>query len=142
MNTQAFRNAQQVARGYGDIFGIGSARGFPQQSPIITAVVHSSQAVCAGSAAEVGIDYNPLPGGPVIDRFTQGGYLPSPIGAGDVRVLQLQSWPTPADPDIQVVQGSGPQADKHLPWTWLWGRKIGVFEDAGISVFVNQDGFQ
>jgi hypothetical protein len=59
-----------------------------------------------------------------------------------MRVIQLQSRPTLAYPDIQVVQRGGFQAHKHLTGTRLRGWEVTVLKDIDISVLVKEDGFQ
>jgi hypothetical protein len=120
---------QQVPLGDHHILGVSPVAGLSQQVPFKAAVVHPGLAIFAISAAQVAVDHHPLADGKAAHPASQGGYLASAIRPRDVRVLQLQTRPALADPDIHAVQGGGPQPDQDFSGTGLWVGQLPVLQD-------------
>jgi hypothetical protein len=94
------------------------------------------------TAAEIGVDYHAIADAYVIHAVTQRDYISCSIRSRNVRQRQLESGPAIPNPNINMVEGSCPQADQSLVRAGLGVGKISVLEDLGPTVLVEVDGFQ
>jgi hypothetical protein len=72
-----------------------------------------------------------------------GLHLADDVAAEAVGVGELEAREPAADPEVEVVEGDGPDADAHLAGRGVGDVDLGGFEDAGgveVAVGVEDDG--
>jgi hypothetical protein len=76
-----------------------------------------------------------------VNRGSDFGDFSGDVAAGDMRERNGNSRKTAANPEVEMVQGAGVDADESIGWSEVGLVDIRVMEDAGIAVVMEKDGF-
>ena len=136
------RQRHDVAGGHDDLLGVRAHRAFAQDGVINAQLVFAAQAVLTLATTQRGINGHALAlvqaAHVLADRRNHAG----PVGAGHVRQLEFQAWPTLAHEQVEPVQRAGLNVDQHVEGADARRRQFGGLQHVKSAMLVEDDGFQ
>jgi hypothetical protein len=101
----------------------------------------SATGIFVGSQTDTGVDDDGLACTPAGDISSDLDDFTGDIGSAPVRHAELQAWPAPTHPDIQMIQSAGPDPHDQIIGTRRRVGDITVLDDTQVSVFLEIECF-
>ena len=139
VEVQAIGNRNHIHCGHGDQLTISAIDAIAQDGEFRTQVLKSGDALGALIAEVHRREQDPLPGFEAGDVVADFDNLACDVSTQDVR--QLHSGQAFADPQIDMVQGTGLDADENLVLPGLGVGNIFVAQNFRTTEFVDANGF-
>jgi len=125
-----------------DEFGAAAVGQVAEICELRALIVISCQTRRAFSTAYSGSQQNFLPGLYRYGIWADFGDDTGDVAAGNVRERKCYAMDSLANPEIQVIQGAGVDADENFARAEFGFGGVGVVEDFGTAVVIEEDGFQ
>ncbi len=139
MKSRIVGNRDYIHGGYGDQFAIPAVHAVAKHRKLRALVLKSGHALGAVIAEVHRREKHPLPGLEASDVLADFGNLSGDVRSKDVR--QIHSGQSFANPQIDVVQGAGFDADQNLVLAWLGIRYVFVAQNLRTTEFMDANGF-
>ena len=132
-------NGDDVYRRYCNEFAVAAVNLIAQYGELAALILQTGNALRAVIARKHGSEKHTLTGFEAGDVFADFDDFPGNVAAQDVR--QLDPGESLADPEIEMIQGAGFDADQNLVFARLWVGDIFVAKDFRPAKFMETNGF-
>ncbi len=141
LKREIFRIGQAIYFRDTDEFRAATVDHVAEVGELAAAVVQAGDAGCALAASDAGSDNYFLADANGGNFRADLRDFAGDVAAGNVRERNWNARQALADPDVEMVQSAGADADKHFAGANGWIGCVGVLENAGSAVLVKDDGF-
>jgi hypothetical protein len=124
-----------------DVFGATAVDHVTKVGVIAAEVVVAGEAGGTFAAGDTGSEDDFLADADSVYFGADFGDFAGDIAAGDVREGNGNAGQSAADPEVEVVQAASMDADEDVGGAEVRFVDVGVVEDAGVAVVVEEDGF-
>ena len=138
---EVFGIGQAVDFGAADIFGAATINHIAEIGEIAAEIVVAGKASGTFAAGDAGSENDLLANVDSGDFRADFGDFAGDVAAGNVGQGNLEAGETAADPEIEMIEGAGADADQDFVTPELGFGDIGETKNGGISVFLEDDGF-
>jgi hypothetical protein len=132
---------EQVGVRHDDVLRVAAVRVLAEDGVLPAQVVVPREALLTHAARDPRIDDDALSEAGAARAGADGLHLADHVGPEAVRVLELEAGQPATDPQIEVVEGHGPDANAHLARTGVRDVDGLADEDLGATVRAQDDGF-
>ena len=125
---------------YGDQFRAPSVPAIAKHGVGRAQVIAAGQALDAMAAGNSGRQDNGIADADARNVRADGGNFAGNIRPGDMRKRKGDARDTAANPNVEMIQGTGSDPHQHVAWTDHWIGDFTIFEDFGPSVTIEGNG--
>jgi len=138
---QIFGIGHAIDVGAADVFGAATVNHVAEVGVVAAKVIVAGKAGRTFAAGDAGSKQNFLADVDGVDFRADFGHFAGDVAAGNVRKWDGNAGEAATDPEVEMVEGAGMDADEDVVVAELGFVDVGVMENAGITVLVEENGF-
>ena len=138
---EVFGIGHAIDFGTADEFGAATINHVAEIGKVAAAVVIAGKAGGTFAAGDAGSEHDFLADMHGADFRTDLGDFAGDIAARDVREWNLEARKAAAHPQVEMIEGTGTNTDKHFVAAKLGLRDVSIVENRRVTMFLEDDGF-